>query len=199
MKTELALFGMRFSMAPRTNRRRLVALLYAGFAALMVAGWLLDHWRVWGAGLILFAAGYVGRLVLGGRGADGKGMIKPFLGNEARARYVKNPNSRWSQLAKRTIPRITDEREFCSDEREMRCRDSAHEVAYRRLGMVIIFTFLVAYFKSAALPLLREIGIAFPSAFFDQWIDGLLIASFILVLTLPQAILLWTEPDMEQL
>jgi hypothetical protein len=33
--------------------------------------------------------------------------------------------------------------------------------------------------------------------FFDKLVYGLLIASFILFLTLPQAILLWTEPDME--
>ena len=100
-------------------------------------------------------------------------------------------------MARRTIPQITDEREFCSDEREVRRRDSAHEVAYRRLGMVVILTFLVAYCKNACLPLLAEWGITFPTAFFDQLIYGLLIASFILFLTLPQAILLWTEPDME--
>jgi hypothetical protein len=197
MRTKLVFLGLHIDLASQIRRRWLVALLYAGFAALMVAGWFLDHWRVWGAGLTLFAASYVARLVLGGFGPGGTGVIKPFLGNEVRARYISSPESRWSRLARRTIPQITEEREFCSDERELSRRDSAHEVAYRRLGMLIIVTLLVAYFKNAALPLLRGSGITLPSAFFDQSIYGLLLASFILFLTLPQSILLWTEPDME--
>jgi hypothetical protein len=80
----------------------------------------------------------------------------------------------------------------------MRRRDGAHEVAYRRLGMVVITAFLVAYFKNAALPLLLKDGTVLPSVFFDQLIYGLLIVAFILFLSLPQAILLWTEPDMEE-
>jgi hypothetical protein len=95
------------------------------------------------------------------------------------------------------IPRVTDEREFLSDEREVRRRDSAHEVAYRGLGQVVIVTFLVAYIKNATGPLLEGYGVHFPVVFFDKLVYGLLIASFILFLTLPQAILLWTEPDME--
>jgi len=164
----------------------------------MAAGWFLDRWQIVSSTLILFSASYVSRLVLGGYGTEGRGMVKPFLGNEVRARYTKNPNSYWSRLCRLTIPNVADEREFCSDEREMRRRDGAHEVAYRRLGMVVITAFLVAYFKNAALPLLLKDGTVLPSVFFDQLIYGLLIVAFILFLSLPQAILLWTEPDMEE-
>ena len=92
---------------------------------------------------------------------------------------------------------MTNEREFCSDEREVHRRDSAYELAYRCLGVVVILTFVLAYFKNGALSLLAEYGIALPAQPFDQLIYGMLISSFILFLTLPQAILLWTEPDME--
>jgi len=197
MKSELVLFGQHINMASQARRRRLVTIVYGIFAALMVAGWFLDRWGLWGSTLIIFSSSYIAKLVFGGYGAHGKGLIKPFLGNEARARYVKDPNSQWSLLARRTIPQIANEREFCSDEREVHRRDSAHEAAYRRLGMVIILTFMVAYFKNSAFPLLLKLGILVSASFFDGSIYGMLIASFILFLSLPQAILLWTEPDME--
>ena len=180
MKTDLVLFGKHFNMASQVRRRRLVVLFYSGFAALMSAGWFLDHWHVVSPTLIIISASYVRSLVLGGLGAGGKGMIKPFLCNEVRARYVKNPNSSWSRLAELTIPKITDEREFCSDEREVRRRDSAHEMAYRYLGMVVITTFLVAYLKNGNPPLMQRDGFAPPAAFFDHLIYGLLIVEYIL-------------------
>jgi hypothetical protein len=66
MKAELLLFGMHFNMAPRANRRRLMALIYAAFAALMAAGWFVDRWRLWSTSLVSFSAGAVGRRVVGG-------------------------------------------------------------------------------------------------------------------------------------
>ena len=64
--------------------------------------------------------------------------------------------------------------------------------------MVVIVTFLVAYLEHSGSRLLAKIGVILPIACFDQLIYGLLICLFILFLTLPQAILLWTEPDMEE-
>ncbi len=126
MKTELVLFGKHFDVASQVRRRRLVVLVYAIFAMLMVAGWFIDHWHLWGSVLIFFPASYISRLVLGGYGAEGKGMVKPFLGNEVRERYLKDPDSWWSRLTLLTIPKVTDKREFLSDEREVRRRDGAH-------------------------------------------------------------------------
>jgi hypothetical protein len=94
-------------MASQSLRRRLVVLLYAGFATLMLTGWFLDRWHILGATLIIFFASYVSRLVLGGYGAEGKGIVKPFLGNEIRTRYVKNPDSSWSRLCRLTqLPQL---------------------------------------------------------------------------------------------
>jgi hypothetical protein len=198
MKTELVLLGRHINMASQARRRQLVVVVYSGFAVLMLAGWLIDRWRLWGATLIIFLAPNVSRMVFGGYGTQVKGLLKPFLGNEIRTRYARNPDSPWSRLCRLTIPQVADGHEFCSDERELRRRDSAHEAAYRRLGMVAIFTFLIAYLKNASAPVLKEVGVALPAAFFDLLIYGLLIAAFILFITLPQAILLWTEPDMEE-
>jgi hypothetical protein len=198
MKAELLLFGMHFNMAPHANRRRLVALIYMAFAALMTVGWFIDHWHVWGFGLIILSASYLGRLVLGGYGVAGKGMVKPFFGNEVRARYLENPSSSWSRMAKSQIPDLANAREFGSDEREVSLRDKAHEAAYRRLGAIVIITLMFACLKYVAMPLLREYGIELSAAVLDQIIYGLLIASVILLITLPQAILLWTEPDIEE-
>ena len=198
MRTELVLFGKHFNMASHVRRRRLVLAVYAGFATLMLVGWFIDRWHLWGACLVIFGTSYVRRLVLGGYGAEGKGLLKPFLGNEVHARYVRDPYSFWSRMCNWTIPGVANEREFCNDEREMHIRDNAHEVAYRRLGMLVIYIFMVEYVKNAALPLLSGLGIIFPTSFFDELIYGMVIAASILVQSLPQTILLWNEPDMEE-
>ncbi len=198
MKTELVLFGRHFDMALQARRRRLVVLVYAVYGAVMGAGWFIDHWHAIGSGLTIFVLSYVSRAVLGGYGAEGKGMIKPFLGNAVRERYVKDLGPWWSRLTRLTIPKINDEREFVSDEREMRRRDGAHEVAYRGLGVVVIFTFMIAFFMNAAPPILQDLGTTVPTEFFSHLIYALLIVEFILFLSLPQSILLWTEPDVEE-
>jgi hypothetical protein len=196
MKPELVLFGKHIDMATRRRRRALVLAIYGGFTALIVGLWFFDRWHVFGSTMILFTASYVSRLVLGGYGAQGKGMVKPFLGNRVRARYLQNPNSLWAKLCRVTLPNVTDERVFCSDERELRLRDSAHEVAYRSLGAVLTITFFVAYLRNCEVPLLAEYGITSPS--FDIPLYGLLMCAFILFLTLPQSILLWTEPNLAE-
>jgi hypothetical protein len=153
---------------------------------------------VWGLALIVMPASYVGRMVLGGYGVAGKGMVKPFLGNEVRTRYIENPSSSWSRMAKSNIPNLADDRQFCSDEREVGLRDKAHQAAYRYLGAIVIITLMIACLKYAAMPVLQEYGIDLSPAVLDQLIYGLLIASVILFITLPQSILLWTEPDIDE-
>ncbi len=80
------------------------------------------------------------------------------------------------------------------DEREMHRRDHAHFRAYR-------FFLFVAF---CAL-LLRSAGQSNPNTSSVPWAlraslatpNFLAVSAFLLYLTLPQAILLWTEPDME--
>ncbi len=82
------------------------------------------------------------------------------------------------------------------DEREMHRRDHAHFMAFRSLGPVITAALLATFYRgpntitSASGPLLRAILYNLPYA--------LMMAALSLYCTLPQAILLWTEPDMEK-
>jgi len=81
------------------------------------------------------------------------------------------------------------------DEREMHRRDHAHFRAYYFLGYGLIAALFAGYFRGPnpitplVPPALRASLVQLP--YF------LLVATGILYLTLPQAILLWTERDME--
>lgn len=81
------------------------------------------------------------------------------------------------------------------DEREMNRRDHAHLIAYRCLSPIIVAEFFVTVHPvnpifSPASPLLRAVLYQLPSA--------LMMVALFLYITLPQAILIWTEPDMEE-
>lgn len=80
------------------------------------------------------------------------------------------------------------------DERDLRRRDHAYFVAYWWWDLTLFPALLAVGLKNnpfypAWNPALR--------IFIDRLPYGLLIAAGILYYTLPQAILLWTEPDME--
>jgi len=82
------------------------------------------------------------------------------------------------------------------DEREMHRRDHAHYLAYRFITYCFIAALFASYFRgpnpiTPLLPVvLRE--------FLRQSPNIILAATAIVYITLPQAILLWTEPDMEE-
>ncbi len=77
------------------------------------------------------------------------------------------------------------------DEREMHRRDHAHFMAYRFFGYIFVVALIGRYFRgpNPITPLLPP-GL-------QGGLMQLGLAAFFLYLTLPQAILLWTEPDME--
>jgi len=80
---------------------------------------------------------------------------------------------------------------YSNDERELHQRDRAHYVAYKALGIAL----LVPWFTSSLLgdQSLFSLNPVTVNRLCSAMILGL-IATFI---TLPQAIMLWTEPDME--
>jgi hypothetical protein len=81
------------------------------------------------------------------------------------------------------------------DERERHRRDHAYYAAYKWWDLALISAFLATGLKNV--PLSPEWNPALHT-FFDRLSYGLLIGAGILYYTLPQAILLWTEPDMEE-
>jgi hypothetical protein len=82
------------------------------------------------------------------------------------------------------------------DERETHRREHSTSRAYRFIGFCIVASFLAACFggPNPITPLsplaLRESLVPLPFI--------LLMATLFLYMTLPQAVLLWTEPDMEE-
>ncbi len=82
------------------------------------------------------------------------------------------------------------------DEREMHRRDHAHFRAYYFPVYVLIGALFAGYFRVP-----NPISPFLPPAlrgFLVQLPNFLTLSAFLLYLTLPQAIVLWTEPDMEE-
>jgi hypothetical protein len=68
-----------------------------------------------------------------------------------------------------------------NDERDLRRRDRMHFYAYR----IVVSLFLLGYFLGRDLFQHPQVG------------NALLVSALVLGLTMPQALLLWIEPDME--
>jgi hypothetical protein len=186
MNAELVLMGKRVDMVPRAHRRALVVLIYAGFAAAMTGFWFLDRWHTSAAYLIL-ATIPINRLFLGGHYFGG--LIKPFNGKPPRRSDEPPP---FLLLALRVYRPGPDEREYRNDERELHQRDQAHYQAYHVLSLIVIFLWALTNFKAEIPRLIARLSIPV-----DMLLYGLATAAVVIAITLPQAILLWTEPDME--
>ncbi len=82
------------------------------------------------------------------------------------------------------------------DKREMHRRDHAHFLAYRFFSYLFVAALFAGYLTgpNPITPLLP----AAVQAFVAELPKFLVVAAIILYITMPQAILLWTEPDMEE-
>lgn len=169
MKTELVFLGARIGIASRTRRRILVALIYAGFGALVTAWFLVYENSAFG-------------FLAGGKSAFGLLLLIPFALLE---RFLGGRSHKGG-----LVPAFEG-----GDERQLHRRDHAYYAAYKWWDLTLIPAMLAVGLKNnpfypAWHPALR--------VFIDRLPYGLLFAAGILYYTLPQAILLWTEPDMEE-
>jgi hypothetical protein len=188
MKAELVLMGKRWDMAPQSSRRWLVATIYLLLAAILVELYILDAWRTSGYYLI-FATFLINRFFLGGYQFGG--LIKPF--NQQQPVRRTPPTIRFVLLfGYHTWQPEPVRSEWLNDEREQAQRDRAHYQAYQALIVALVPLWLLASWASHSSPLLRWLPI--PPM---ELVYGLVLATIALAITLPQAILLWTEPDME--
>jgi hypothetical protein len=186
VRAELILMGRRVDMARQARRRGLVVGIYILLVLLIAALWYFTHWRE-GFYWVVWAVIGACRLFLGGyyRG----GLVKPFDNNPPRALQTRSP---FLPLGLRVyVSALEDDREWRSDERELRQRDRAHYLAYQTIGMAVALQLLVALVRMKE-PLVQA-WMAMPP---DQLYYGFAVIVLTLLLTLPQAILLWTEPDM---
>lgn len=192
MRTEITLLGWRFNTAAQTRRRCLVALFYGSFAALMIISWIADasgHAAgFWGIEFTIFVAPILGGYFSGlGVRSFSPGIVNPFDGNETIRMSSSLPG-----FLRRLYP---DPRAIHNDERELNQRDHAHYRAYRALSVIVALAFLLEFDEAGKLPLLRTIGISYHAV--QSAIFALLQIGYLLAFTLPAAIILWTEPDLE--
>jgi len=187
MRAELDLMGKRIDMAPRARRRTLVVILYASLVLIMGACWFGDRWHTSAAYLILLTIP-VNRLFLGGFYFGG--LIKPFSGKPPRRNTAPPP---YLFLALRVYKAEPEENEYRNDERELAQRNSAFYLAYTPITVFIALLWLLMNFRDHIPRLLERFSVPV-----DSLLYGLATAAAIAAVTLPQAILLWTEPDMEE-
>jgi uncharacterized integral membrane protein len=185
MRAEFVFFGKRINMAPRARRRWLVGFIYSGFAALMAGFWFVDRWEA--TGVLILGAHAVNRFLLGGYYPGG--LIKPFDNKEPF--FHETPHDpHWLSLVL-LLPPSPDKLRYRNDEREFLQRDHAHFIAYKILaGTLYLLVFLLFLANQPAFGVLY-----FPVPIFVPF--GVALAGWFVSQTLPQAILLWTEPDME--
>ncbi|MGB6728245.1 MAG: hypothetical protein WBE74_20305 [Terracidiphilus sp.] len=200
MRTELNLLGKHINMATRTRRRWLVASFYIFFLVLIAVSWLASPSGT-GASFVtieftIFAGPILGGYLTGWIIPFSKAsMVKPFGGNQVLKYCSKRSRSALSRFFY-PYPAFPEANEIRSDERELNRRNDAHFVAYRILGVMFVAAFVLDFFNSSESQILALAGIPAPTV--HKAIQVLLQAGYILFLTLPAAILLWTEPDMEE-
>jgi hypothetical protein len=187
MNAELVLGGRVIDMAARDRRRMLVVGIYAAFVVGLAGCWFVDRWQTTGV-YFIFATLMVNRFLLGGYAFGG--LIKPFNGKRPE-RIDRAP--RFVLLVLRVYQMPPGDEHFKSDERELEQRNVAVYKAYGAVLLVMVFVWLGTNLN-LHLPRLME-WLHVPVA---NLLYGLVTAAVVLGLTLPQAILLWTEPDMEE-
>lgn len=187
MRAELVLLGRRFDMAPRARRRALVIAIYAVLGIFIAVLWYSTHLRGLGS-YIIFAAIFACRYFLGGYSRGG--LIKPFQYSAPRNDQMTPPLLALKLHLYKPVLQA-DDRGSRNDEREVHQRDHAHYLAYQAVSVVILIIVLIASLRLSRLNLI-PVSIA-P----DELYYGLGLIAIVLLVTLPQVILLWTEPDME--
>lgn len=187
MRAELVLLGRRVDMAPQTHRRVLVGLIYTCFVILMAIFWSLDKWRTTGVYMI-FATFLVNRFVLGGYYFGG--LVKPFNGRSPRRPDFTPP---FTFLAMRMWKPEPVESEYRNDERELEQRNRAHYASYQVLMIALALGWLISDWVMKGSRLLAWMPV--PA---DVLLYGFMLSACVVAITLPQSILLWMEPDMEE-
>jgi len=178
------LFGL--SVARRSTRRFLVVVYWLGIAA-FVAAFAFDQMRhtldVFG---IIIALQILTNLpsLLGGVRAGG--VIKPYRGVRW-APLLDRDDVQTVFSGARPVIGSAAAADLALDERETRLRDRVHFVAYTLMRWITLFLFA---------------GYAGFAIYRPEWTRQAGLFLFILLAlvlwSLPQTLILWTEPDMEE-
>ncbi len=188
MNAELVFFGHSISMAQQSRRRALVAIIYAILAFMLIGCYVFASWRTLSP-YVIWAVIFACRLFLGGYAPGG--LVKPFNGKTPNRADAPPPLLALKLRVYRPLPGDSSS-PYRNDEREMSQRDRAHYLAYQALGISLV----VPWAAASLLGNQRLFG--WDPATVNHLCAVLLLAVLTLFLTLPQSILLWTEPNMEE-
>jgi len=190
MRAELMVVGKPVDLSLRARRRVLVSSIYATLLILIgCVAWLsrtTDALHLGGICLVCFTL-MVNRFLLGGY-AHG-GLIHPFS-NQAPAQTTMPP----PYILLGLYLHLSDpsDRDWRNDERELQLRDHAHYQAYQIIATVLAILWLSTGWSNKINGLLTAwLHVPAGAALYLFALSAALLA-----ITLPQAILLWNEPDM---
>lgn len=189
MRAELMVLGKSVDLSQRAHRRALVIVIYAKLLILLgVLAWLChvsDAWRIGGVYLV-FLTLLLNRFLLGGYARGG--LIRNFSNREPQA--TTPPPFVLLGLYLR-VSNVSDGH-WRNDERELQRRDRAHYQAYQATAVLLALLWLLSGWSSATSSALGWMHVSLQAA-----LSTIALGAVLLAITLPQAILLWTEPDME--
>jgi hypothetical protein len=179
-------------MQQQSARRRLVVGVYAVLGAICIASMIFAQTEPFLYSWTIYATMAVAFFVFGGSGKYG--LIKPFPNKRPR------DEAAMVQLVRLQIEPLSagtpDESSWKNDERELSRRNLAHYQAFQALGVVVMVILVVSTFG-----LRSAMGLRHP-----EWLTATLalnamyalaLVGAVMVVTLPAAIILWNEPDID--
>lgn len=190
MTSTYSVLGME--MQRQMARRRLVVVAYGVLAGFCGASLILARTNPFMYSWTIFATMAVASFVFGGTGRYG--LVKPFPNKPPRAELpvIEAVRLQMSPMSAGT----PEETSWRNDERELSRRDRAHYQAFPWTGLLLFGALVMATFG-----LRSALGLRHPQwltpAIALQAIYATALVGSVLVVTLPAAIILWMEPDMD--
>lgn len=177
-------FGL--PMQRRRDRRRLVVVVYGLLVVICIGVFLATPTMPSAMSLAIYAVIGVAGWIFGGSG--GHGLIKPFVNRPPRP---EPPAADIIRLQLNPLSVGTpDPSTWRNDERELARRDLAHYRAYQAVSLPSLVILLLASYSIGGKH-------RTPPHLALEAIFVLALMTVVLSLTLPSAIILWTEPDLD--
>jgi len=183
-ESNYTVFGI--PMQQRSARRKLVVAAYLILAIVCGVTIAFIHVSAYLYCYAIYAALAFSFIVFGGMGR--RGLLKPFSNKPPRPEPVMVMMVQLQLRPKALVPQ--DDSAWRNDERELSRRDRAHYQAYGPVGVMLVALLCLMAIANhpwpwISLPVLMNVAF------------GIALVATVLCMTLPAAIILWTEPDIE--
>ncbi len=191
MTTTYKLLGI--PMQRQASRRKLVVVTYALLATLCGSTFVLHLLHGQDAilpySLAIYGSLAVGIFVFGGHAGFGghRGLLKPFSNKPPRP---EPPMVTLVKLQLQPESLFHSDDAWKNDERELARRDRAHYKAYQAVSTGVAILLLLAFWSVKPSQVI-------PAAIVQNLLFLVALATTVLAITLPSAIILWTEPDID--